>query len=1004
MNAVTSQLGTATQRPGAAPVRIGRSDERGGRGDGATYTLIPSLLGALPRDVTRTEPGQPLPNVLAGLRVPTLMDLVVDRVAPGTPVGPGAPFRQPAPASPLDPRTFPPVGYAAASLETEAQAATLGAWWGQAIAGWAASGLSGVRLLGLDRVPDPLLGPLLSAMRSASGEAVLFAWTVGVSWAALDGTVPGSVDLVALSAPTWDGEAEWFWTLRDKLRRVAPVVVADPDPRSLALADALGDGVLMDGAPPASAHASETQWATRLPVPAPVTAILRTDHPDPRQASRARLAVINVGGATARVPASALLVPTGGMLGAFTGPDGALEPGAFLSLPPGAVRDFTATRPAPSPPAPRSPATAAARQPRLSIEAVSPAVEAGQFPARRVVGEFVTVAADVVGDGHDKLAAVLRWQAPGEASWTEVRMTLLGNDRFGAGFPLRTLGVHRFAVSAWRDAFATYQDELGKKFAAGVPVALELKEGMLHVEHALHAAAGDLAAKLRSLLDTLQDADADGQRVLLLSAATTELLRQADPRPYAATSVEFPVQAERTAARFASWYEVFPRSLSDDESRHGTWADVQRHLPRVRAMGFDVLYFPPFHPIGRTHRKGRNNSLNAGPDDPGSPYAIGSEAGGHDALHPELGTREEFQAMRRAAADHGIELAMDFAIQCSPDHPWLKQHRDWFQWRPDGSIRYAENPPKKYEDIVNVDFYAPGAMPGLWNALCDVVLFWAEQGIRLFRVDNPHTKPLPFWQWLIDAVQARFPDAVFLAEAFTRPKVMYQLAKVGFSQSYTYFTWRNTKSEFEQYLTELTQDAPREFFRPHFFVNTPDINPVMLQTSGRPGFLIRAALAATLSGLWGVYNGFELCEGTPVPGKEEYFDSEKYQLRKWDWNRPGNIVAEVTQLNRIRRENPALQSHLGIAFLTAYDERVLFFEKASDDGTNTVLAAILLDHTATTDCELEFPFWRYGATEAAPIALDDLLAGTRLAWTGKHQAIRLTPDHPYAIWRVHPAA
>ena len=347
---------------------------------------------------------------------------------------------------------------------------------------------------------------------------------------------------------------------------------------------------------------------------------------------------------------------------------------------------------------------------------------------------------------------------------------------------------------------------------------------------------------------------------------------------------------------------------------------------------------------------------------------------------------------------------MDFAIQCSPDHPWLAQHKDWFQWRPDGSIRYAENPPKKYEDIVNVDFYAPAAVPGLWNELCGIVMYWAEQGIRLFRVDNPHTKPLPFWQWLIAEVQARFPDAVFLAEAFTRPKVMYRLAKVGFSQSYTYFTWRNTKREFEQYLTELTEQAPREFFRPHFFVNTPDINPVMLQTSGRTGFLIRSALAATLSGLWGVYNGFELCEATPMPGKEEYLDSEKYQLRTWDWDRPGNITAEITQLNRIRRENPALQSHLGITFLNAYDERVLFFEKAAADGVNIVLAAILLDHAATVDCAVEFPFWRYGAADAAPVAMDDLLHGARFAWAGKNQTVRLTPGQPYAIWRVHPAA
>ena len=1004
MNAVTSQLAAASHRQDATPVRIWLADSPGAADDAATYVLVPSLLGDLPRSIAETGTGQPLRDALAGLRHPTLMDVVVDRVAPGAPVGPDAPFQQPTPASALDPRTFPPAGHAAARLDTEEQAAVLGTWWGQVIAGWAASGLTGVRLLGLDRVPAPFVGPLLSAMRAVSGEAVLFAWTSGLSWAALDGVAPGSVNLVALSAPSWDGDAGWFWTLREKLRRIAPVVNADADPRSMALAEALGDGLLASGTMPVGSLADHLPCATRLPVPAPLAAVLRSDHPDPRQAQRATLVVVNAGVHPARIPASALLVPAGGMLGVFAGPEGALEPGAALDLPPGAIHRFSAVRAAPPIRGARSPAVAAASRPRLSIEAVSPAVDAGQFPARQVVGEFVTVEADVVGDGHDKFAAVMRWQAPGETGWTEVRMGPIGNDRFGAGFPLRVLGVHRFTVSAWRDAFATFQDELAKKFAAGVPTSLELREGILHVEHAARHASGELGAELRAALKALQTADAENQRVMLLSGATTKLMRRADPRPYADTTVEFPVQAERTAARFASWYEVFPRSLSDDESRHGTWADVQRHLPRVRDMGFDVLYFPPFHPIGKTHRKGRNNTLTPAPEDPGSPYAIGGEAGGHDALHPELGTMEDFQAMRAAAAEHGIELAMDFAIQCSPDHPWLKAHRDWFQWRPDGSIRYAENPPKKYEDIVNVDFYAPTAVPGLWNELCDAVMYWAEQGIRLFRVDNPHTKPLPFWQWMIAEVQARFPDAVFLAEAFTRPKVMYRLAKVGFSQSYTYFTWRNTKREFEQYLTELTEEAPREFFRPHFFVNTPDINPVVLQTSGRPGYLIRAALAATLSGLWGVYNGFELCEGAPVPGKEEYLDSEKYQLRKWDWDRPGNIVAEVTQLNRIRRENPAFQSHLGITFLTAYDERVLFFEKASADGTSTVLAAILLDHTATADCALEFPFWRYGATEAAPVALIDLLNDVRFAWTGKYQSVRLTPERPYAIWRVTPAA
>jgi len=427
-------------------------------------------------------------------------------------------------------------------------------------------------------------------------------------------------------------------------------------------------------------------------------------------------------------------------------------------------------------------------------------------------------------------------------------------------------------------------------------------------------------------------------------------------------------------------------------------------LPRVRAMGFDVLYFPPIHPIGRTNRKGANNTLTPSETDPGSPYAIGSAEGGHDALHPELGNFDDFHHLIDAAAAHGLEIAIDFAIQCSPDHPWLKEHKDWFEWRPDGSIRYAENPPKKYQDIVNVDFYAAGAIPGLWVALAECVLFWCRHGIRLFRVDNPHTKPFPFWQWMIGEVRSRYPDAVFLAEAFTRPKVMYRLAKVGFSQSYSYFTWRESKREMEAYLTELSAPGPREYFRPHFFVNTPDINPVYLQGAPRSAYVIRAALAATLSGLWGVYNGFELCEGTPVPGREEYLDSEKYQIRAWDWDRPGNIVAEITALNRIRRLNPALRTHLDPAFLPAGNAAVTVFEKATANRANVVVTAISFDPNQPQETGFEFPFWLWGVAEQAAFDVENLVTGERTTWRGRDQYVRLTPDAPYAVWRIRPAA
>ena len=584
-------------------------------------------------------------------------------------------------------------------------------------------------------------------------------------------------------------------------------------------------------------------------------------------------------------------------------------------------------------------------------------------------------------------------------------MRPLGNDRFAAAFPLVRIGLHEFTIEAWRDVYGTFHDELGKKQAAGVASELELEEGRRLVEQASRSGPETVRRDLATLNERLLAAGIEERTELLLSAAAARLMAEADARPFAVSlDPPYPVDAERLTARFASWYEVFPRSMSDDMARHGTFDDVARHLPRVRDMGFDVLYFPPIHPIGRTNRKGPNNTLEPGPDDPGSPYAIGSEEGGHDAVHPMLGTFADFRRLIAAAAEHDLEIAIDFAIQCSPDHPWLRQHRDWFAWRPDGSIRYAENPPKKYQDIVNVDFYAPGAIPGLWEALCNVVLFWAGEGVRIFRVDNPHTKPLPFWQWMIAEVKARYPDTMFLAEAFTKPKMMYRLAKVGFTQSYSYFTWRNEKQELADYLVELSTGPAREFFRPNFFVNTPDINPLFLQDSGRAGFVIRATLAATLSGLWGVYNGFELCEAAALPGREEYLDSEKYQLRAWDWQRPGNIVAEISALNRIRRANPALQTHLGVNFLAAPNPAVLCFEKALPDRSNVVVVAVSLDPRNAQATAFDLPLWRWDLPDQAQVVAEDLLSGEMRIWSGRSQTVRLDPNvSPVALWRVRPA-
>ena len=562
-------------------------------------------------------------------------------------------------------------------------------------------------------------------------------------------------------------------------------------------------------------------------------------------------------------------------------------------------------------------------------------------------------------------------------------MTKLVNDRWEARVRPDRIGLYLYAVEGWWDQWGTFTHDLHAKVAAGQDVRLEIQEGKQLVEAALGRA------------DTIATAED------LLSLGLKAAMKAADKHPFAARTVAYSVRVDRPAAEFASWYELFPRSATHDATVHGTFRSVIERLPDIRSMGFDVLYFPPINPIGRINRKGRNNSLRAQPGDVGSPYAIGSAEGGHDSVHPELGTLDDFRLLLDAARDHDLELAIDFAIQCAPDHPWVTEHKDWFRWRPDGSMRYAENPPKKYEDIVNPDFYGEASFPDVWTALRDVIQFWVDQGVRIFRVDNPHTKPLPFWHWMIADIQSRHPDVLFLAEAFTRPKLMYRLAKVGFSQSYTYFTWRNTKQEIIAYLTELTAPPVSDVFRPNFFVNTPDINPVYLQTSGRAGFLIRAALAATLSGLWGVYSGFEICEAAPLPGREEYLDSEKYEIRPRNYAAPGNIVAEITALNRIRRQHPALQSHLGVVFYPAFNDQIILYGKRDPIDGSMVLVAVSFDPHIAQEAAIEVPLWEFGLDDHAAIFVTDLMRGENFMWYGKNQRIWLDPsDSPFRIWRL----
>jgi starch synthase (maltosyl-transferring) len=648
---------------------------------------------------------------------------------------------------------------------------------------------------------------------------------------------------------------------------------------------------------------------------------------------------------------------------------------------------------------------------RIAIEAVEPVVDGGRFPAKAVADDPLVIEADIFCDGHDQLGAAVLSRRAGTPSWQEHPMRLVENDRWRGTVTFEDIGPHEFSIIAWRDLFASWQAEVAKKQAAGVPIGLELIEGRVIVQKTLDEAgaldAGDAEA-LRRLLDRLdaREGDAGGLFAMLVTGETTALMRRVGLRTNLSTvPAPFPVWVDRKRAVFSAWYELMPRSMSFSEERHGTFEDVIARLPYVRDLGFDVLYFPPIHPIGRTNRKGRNNALTARPGDPGSPYAIGSEDGGHEAIHPELGTFDDFRRLVEAARVHGLEIALDFAIQCSPDHPWIREHPEWFDWRPDGTIRFAENPPKKYEDIVNVHFYRR-AIPSLWLALRDIVLLWASHGVRIFRVDNPHTKPLPFWEWMIAAVRAVHPDAIFLAEAFTRPKMMKRLAKVGFTQSYSYFTWRNTKSELTEYLTELTTGTMPRVMRPNFFANTPDINPRYLQTGGRPGFRVRLILAASLSSSYGIYNGYEICEAAAIPGKEEYLDSEKYQLRTWNFDRPGHIKDDIRLINRIRRRHPALQRMTGLRFYNAWNDNVLYYGRFTPDLRDFVLFAVNLDPAHPQGAPIEVPLWEFGLPDHAAIDGVDLVTGNAFRWEGKAQHVWLTPDdRPYAIWSLrNPAA
>ena len=641
------------------------------------------------------------------------------------------------------------------------------------------------------------------------------------------------------------------------------------------------------------------------------------------------------------------------------------------------------------------PSVAGLSSPRIVIEDVYPAVDAGRFPVKRIAGEPVEVWADILRDGHAVLAAELLWRAEASDRWSRTPMRLHENDRWTATFTPTSVGRYQYAIEAWSDAFGTWRRDLLAKRRAGLDVKLEIAEGR-NLLAALKPPEASQARLIRELCRTPMSTDPAPLLSDELAAAAAKGL-QAD----LTRSGEYPLVVDRPIARAGAWYEMMPRSQGRLPDRHGTFDDCIARLPEIAALGFDVLYLPPIHPIGSTNRKGRNNALTAAAGDPGSPYAIGSPEGGHDAVHAELGTLEDFRRLVKACGERGMEVALDFAIQCSPDHPWLTRHPEWFKRRPDGSIQYAENPPKKYEDIVNPDFYG-GDSQGLWRALRDVVLFWVRQGVRIFRVDNPHTKPFPFWEWLIREVQSVDPNVVFLAEAFTRPKVMKALAKLGFTQSYTYFTWRTGKDELQAYLSEITRYPEREYFRPNFFVNTPDILPFHLQTGEPWIFKARVALAATLSGNYGIYNGFELIEHEPIPGKEEYLNSEKYELKVRDWNKPGNIKSYIGRLNRIRRGNPALLQTSRLRFAQVDDEEVIGFVKESSDGGNAMAVAIALAEEGPREFWFHFGDIEIGPRDARQRvrAIENLITGERhiLEWGGVRLRIDQQQD-PALLFR-----
>jgi starch synthase (maltosyl-transferring) len=638
---------------------------------------------------------------------------------------------------------------------------------------------------------------------------------------------------------------------------------------------------------------------------------------------------------------------------------------------------------------------------RVIIEGVKPEIDGGRFPIKRIVGDRVTVEADIFADGHDALSATLLFRKEEDAEWSEAPMEPLVNDRWRGEFEVLALGRYRYTIHAWIDTFQSWRDGLEKKVKAKQDVAVDLLVGAELIAEAADRAEENDQRRLRAAATALRATGAGAERALDPELADL-MTRHPDQRGAVPYDKELVISVDRLRARFSTWYEIFPRSFGEQPGIHGSFKDCEKQLPAIKAMGFDVLYLPPVHPIGYSFRKGKNNALAAGPDDVGSPWAIGSAEGGHKSIHPQLGTLEDFKRFVLKAKENGLETALDIAFQCTPDHPYVKEHPEWFSKRPDGTIQYAENPPKKYQDIYPLNFATP-AWRELWLELKSVFLFWIDQGVRVFRVDNPHTKPFAFWEWVIGEIKRDYPETIFLAEAFTRPKPMYRLAKLGFTQSYTYFAWRNTKWELMQYFTELTQTEVRDFFRPNLWPNTPDILTEYLQLGGRPAFMARLVLAATLGANYGIYGPvFELCENIPrEPGSEEYLNSEKYELRRWQLDQAGNLREFIGRVNAIRHDNEALQSDRNLHFYVVDNKEIVCFSKATDDGSNLILVVVNLDPYHRQSGWVELPLEALGLQTEQPFQVHDLLTDARYLWHGARNYVELDPQSvPAHIFRV----